>query len=72
MENSENINAIERNSSVNSTADDYHEDNIWLNLTSIDADPPDRREKCEYCQWVQIESSEKNPILITITNCPLF
>ena len=50
MENSEIIDTTVNDSVANSTAEDNNEDDIWFNLTSIDADPPDRREKCEYCQ----------------------
>lgn len=49
MENSENIVTTVNKSRRNSTTDDNEED-VWLDFLGIAADPPDRREKCEYCQ----------------------
>lgn len=49
MENSGNVQSNGINLRKNSTADD-EEDEVWQDFLGIAADPPDRREKCEYCQ----------------------
>lgn len=38
----------------NAASDAEHTDGMWLNLVELTPDPPDGREKCENCLFVEI------------------
>lgn len=51
METNKNDEPNHINQQQNGISDDFEEEeeDVWQDLVGIAADPPDRREKCEYC-----------------------